>query len=69
MPVSTGETIKLHESGCQFHFISTSDEIKQLLNSFPPKISMHDTNKSEPLSLLVLDLKSLFDQVNNIRDI
>lgn len=63
MPVLSGEKIKLQEIGCQFHFISMPDEIKQLLKSFPPKISMYDINESaEPLSLSTLDVKPLFHQ-------
>ncbi|CAL1685521.1 unnamed protein product [Lasius platythorax] len=63
MPVLSGEKVKLQEIGCQFHFISAPDEIKQLLESFPPKISMYDTNKgAEPLSLSTLDVKPLFYQ-------
>lgn len=63
MPVLSGEKVKLQEIGCQFHFISAPDEIKQLLQSFPPKISMYDTNKgAEPLSLSTLDVKPLFYQ-------
>ncbi|XP_011345189.2 centrosomal protein of 120 kDa isoform X2 [Ooceraea biroi] len=62
MPVSS-ERAKLHDIGCQFHFISAPDEIKQLLQSFPPKISMHDTNENaKSLSLLMLDMKPLFYQ-------
>ncbi|XP_070162107.1 centrosomal protein of 120 kDa [Polyergus mexicanus] len=61
MPALSGEKVKLQEIGCQFHFISTPDEIKQLLKSFPPKISMYDTNGSaELLSLSTLDVKPLF---------
>ncbi|XP_029165522.1 centrosomal protein of 120 kDa-like isoform X2 [Nylanderia fulva] len=63
MPVLSGEKVKLQEIGCQFHFISTPNEIKQLLQSFPPKISMYDANEgAEPLSLSTLDLKPLFYQ-------
>ncbi|XP_019885597.2 centrosomal protein of 120 kDa isoform X2 [Camponotus floridanus] len=63
MPILPDEKIKLQEIGCQFHFISTPDEIKQLLKSFPPKIGMYDTNKSaEPLLLSTLDVKALFHQ-------
>jgi len=62
MPVSN-EKVKLHDIDCQFHFISAPDEIKQLLQSFPPKISIYDINlNAKPLSLLVLDIKPLFYQ-------
>ncbi|XP_032673592.1 centrosomal protein of 120 kDa-like isoform X2 [Odontomachus brunneus] len=63
MSVLSGEKTKLQNIGCQFHFISMPDEIKQLLESFPPKISMYDTNEgAKLLSLLKLDLKPLFNQ-------
>ncbi|XP_072746567.1 centrosomal protein of 120 kDa isoform X2 [Anoplolepis gracilipes] len=63
MPALAGEKVKLQEIGCQFHFISEPDEIKQLLKSFPPKISIYDTNEgAEPLSLSTLDVKPLFCQ-------
>lgn len=63
MPILPGGKIKLQEIGCQFHFISTPDEIKQLLKSFPPKIGIYDTNENaEPLSLSTLDVKALFHQ-------
>lgn len=61
--VLSGEKTKLENIGCQFYFISTPDEIKQLLESFPPKISMYDINESAKLlSLSMLDLKPLFHQ-------
>lgn len=62
MPVLSGEKVKLQGVICQFHFISTSDEIKQLLQSYPPKISIYDTNEGGELSLLMLDVKPLFHQ-------
>ncbi|XP_025994496.2 centrosomal protein of 120 kDa isoform X2 [Solenopsis invicta] len=63
MPALLNEKIKLQNIVCQFHFISAPDEIRQLLQSFPPKISMYDANKGDvPLSLLMLDIKLLFHQ-------
>lgn len=62
MPVLSDGKVKLQDIACQFHFISAPDEIKQLLQSFPPKISIYDTNKGDELSLLVLDVKPLFYQ-------
>lgn len=63
MPVLPNEEVKLQDIVCQFHFISVPDEIKQLLQSFPPKVSIYDTNENdEPLSLLMLDVKPLFHQ-------
>ncbi|XP_012054998.1 PREDICTED: centrosomal protein of 120 kDa-like [Atta cephalotes] len=62
MPVLLNEKVKLQDVVCQFHFISAPNEIKQLLESFPPKISICDINESDELSLLVLDVKPLFCQ-------
>lgn len=62
MPVLLNEKVKLQDIICQFHFISAPDEIKQLLQSFPPKISICDTNENDELSLLLLDVKPLFHQ-------
>ncbi|XP_011693780.1 PREDICTED: centrosomal protein of 120 kDa-like isoform X3 [Wasmannia auropunctata] len=62
MPVLSNEKIKLQDVVCQFHFISAPDEIEQLLQSFPPKISIYDTKEGDELSLLVLDVKPLFYQ-------
>ncbi|XP_018343414.1 PREDICTED: centrosomal protein of 120 kDa-like isoform X2 [Trachymyrmex septentrionalis] len=62
MPVLLNEKVKLQDIVCQFHFISAPNEIKQLLESFPPKISICDINESDELSLLVLDVKPLFYQ-------
>ncbi|XP_071554463.1 centrosomal protein of 120 kDa-like [Temnothorax nylanderi] len=62
MPDLSDKKVKLQDIVCQFHFISAPDEIKQLLQSFPPKISIYDTNEDDELSLLVLDVKPLFHQ-------
>lgn len=62
MPVLSNEKVKLQDIVCQFHFISMPDEIKQLLQSFPPKISIYDINENYELSLLMLDVKPLFHQ-------
>jgi len=62
MPVLLNEKVKLQDVVCQFHFISAPNEIKRLLESFPPKISICDINESDELSLLVLDVKPLFCQ-------
>jgi len=61
MPVLLNEKVKLQDVVCQFHFISAPNEIKRLLESFPPKISICDINESDELSL-VLDVKPLFYQ-------
>ncbi|XP_012528334.2 LOW QUALITY PROTEIN: centrosomal protein of 120 kDa [Monomorium pharaonis] len=59
----SNQKVELQDIVCQFHFISAPDEIKQLLQSFPPKISIYDANEGkEPLSLLLLDVKPLFYQ-------
>lgn len=62
MPVLPDEKVKLQDIVCQFHFISAPDEIKQLLQSFPPKISIYDTSEGDELSLLTFDVKPLFYQ-------
>lgn len=62
MPILPNEKVKLQDVVCQFYFISAPNEIKQLLQSFPPKISIYDKNESDELSLLVLDVKPLFCQ-------
>ncbi|KAL0117303.1 hypothetical protein PUN28_010273 [Cardiocondyla obscurior] len=62
MPVLLNKKVKLEDTVCQFHFISAPDEIKQLLQSFPPKISIYDINEDNELSQLVLDVKPLFYQ-------
>ncbi|KYM97554.1 hypothetical protein ALC62_11848 [Cyphomyrmex costatus] len=62
MPVLPNEKVKLQDVVCQFYFISTPNEIKQLLQSFPPKISICDTNRDDELSLLMLDVKPLLYQ-------
>lgn len=63
MSALSGEKIKLQDIECQFHFISASDEIKHLLETFPPKISMYDTNAYPKLiSSSVFDVKPLFYQ-------
>ncbi|XP_067209516.1 centrosomal protein of 120 kDa isoform X2 [Linepithema humile] len=63
MPLLSDEKIKLQDVGCQSYFISAPNEIKQLLQSFPPQISIYDVNEdAKPLSLLTLDIKPLFHQ-------
>lgn len=70
MSVVSGEKSKLENVRCQFHFISTPDEINQLLQSYPPKISIHNMNESDKLlSLLLLDIKPLFNQIKVTSDL
>ncbi|XP_033215252.1 centrosomal protein of 120 kDa [Belonocnema kinseyi] len=58
----SGEKLKLQNIGCKLHFISASEEIKKLLLSFPPKISICDAGKDEKpcLALMILDVQRLF---------
>ncbi|XP_071554490.1 uncharacterized protein [Temnothorax nylanderi] len=67
MPDLSDKRVKLQDIVCQFNFISAPDEIKQLLQSFPPKISIYDTNEGDELSLLVLDVKPLFHQEKEVK--
>lgn len=64
IPLALGEKIKLQDIGCKLHFISPMDEIKHLLLSFPPKISVYKVEGSTKtcISQSVVDLKQLFQQ-------
>ncbi|XP_006569065.1 centrosomal protein of 120 kDa isoform X2 [Apis mellifera] len=59
---SLGEKVKLQDIGCKFQFISAVDEIKQLLLSFPPKISIYkiEGNTKTCISQLKINAKELF---------
>ncbi|XP_043465045.1 centrosomal protein of 120 kDa-like isoform X2 [Leptopilina heterotoma] len=63
MPILPGERMKLNNVGYKLNFISAADEIKKLLLTFPPKISICDVNEeSKPcLAQTIVDLKCLFD--------
>lgn len=63
MPILFGEKMKLHNVGYKLNFISAADEIKKLLLSFPPKISICDVNENgKPcIAETILDLNRLFD--------
>lgn len=62
MSVFLGEKVKLEDIGCKLHFISTTNEIKQLLVSFPPKISICDVGGDIKtyIAQFSLDVKQLF---------
>ena len=64
LPLSVGEKIKLHDVGCKLHFISATDEIKHLLLSFPPKISIYKVEESTTTCIAQskVDVKKLFHQ-------
>ena len=63
MPILSGEKLKLQDIGCKLHFISASDEIKKLLLSFPPRISICDASREEKpcLAQTIFDVRRLFD--------
>ncbi|XP_043670067.1 centrosomal protein of 120 kDa isoform X2 [Vespula pensylvanica] len=62
MSVLLGEKVILRDIGCKLHFISTTDEIKQLLVSFPPKISIYGMGEDVKtcIAQFSLDIKQLF---------
>ena len=62
MPILSGEKLKLQDIGCKLHFISASEEIKNLLLSFPPKITICDVGKDEKpcMAQTILDVQRLF---------
>ncbi|KOC59380.1 Centrosomal protein of 120 kDa [Habropoda laboriosa] len=59
-----GEKIKLHDIGCKLQFISAMDEIKQLLLTFPPKISIYkvEGNAKTCISKSIINTKEFFLQ-------
>ncbi|XP_015109878.1 centrosomal protein of 120 kDa isoform X2 [Diachasma alloeum] len=61
MPVRMGETLRLQDIGCKFHFISSVEEIKHLLVAYPPRISIRDEEKIEKscLGQAILDVKRI----------
>lgn len=63
MPILPGKKLKLDNVSYKLNFISAAEEIKKLLLSFPPKISICDVNDTgKPcLAQTILDLKRLFD--------
>lgn len=64
MPILPGEQLKLQDIGCKLHFISAVEEIRQLLLSFPPKISICDGDRTEKscMGQSILDVGRLFEQ-------
>ncbi|XP_008554487.1 centrosomal protein of 120 kDa-like [Microplitis demolitor] len=59
----SGDQLRLQDIGCKVHFISASEEIRNLLLSFPPKVSVCDGDKAEKMFVgqSVLDVCRLFD--------
>ncbi|CAK9825973.1 Centrosomal protein of 120 kDa [Anthophora retusa] len=62
--LSLGEKIKLQDIGCKLQFISAMDEIKQLLLTYPPKISIYkvEGNAKTYISKSLISTKELFLQ-------
>ncbi|XP_031839724.1 rha isoform X1 [Nomia melanderi] len=67
IPLVLGEKTKLHDVGCKLHFISATDEIKHLLLSFPPKISIYKIQETSKtcISQCIVDVKQLFHQTKS----
>ncbi|XP_015190742.1 PREDICTED: centrosomal protein of 120 kDa isoform X2 [Polistes dominula] len=63
MSVLLGEKVKFEDIGCKLHFISATNEIKQLLFSCPLKISIRSLDDLKTyISQFSLDVKQLFHQ-------
>ncbi|XP_078047958.1 protein rha [Augochlora pura] len=64
VPLVLGEKIKLQDTRCKLHFISATDEIKHLLLTFPPKISIYKTDETSKTCMFqcAIDVKQLFHQ-------
>ncbi|XP_017766393.1 PREDICTED: LOW QUALITY PROTEIN: centrosomal protein of 120 kDa [Eufriesea mexicana] len=64
VPLSLGEKVKLQNVGCKLQFISAINEIRQLLLSFPLKISIYKVEGSTKtcISESKIDTKELFCQ-------
>ncbi|KAG7198473.1 hypothetical protein KM043_005854 [Ampulex compressa] len=62
--ISTDERTRLQNIDCKLYFISTADEIKHLVVSHPPKISIHDADEYDKpcISQCVPNMKQLFLQ-------
>ncbi|XP_076760519.1 rha isoform X2 [Xylocopa sonorina] len=62
--LSIGEKVKLQNVGCKLQFISTIDEIKQLLAAFPLKISIYKVEGTSKtcVSQSTINTKELFLQ-------
>ncbi|XP_043500526.1 centrosomal protein of 120 kDa-like isoform X2 [Polistes fuscatus] len=61
--VPLGEKVKFEDIGCKLHFISATNEIKQLLFSCPLKISIYNLGDLKTyISQFSLDVKQLFHQ-------
>nr|XP_033341936.1 centrosomal protein of 120 kDa-like isoform X2 [Megalopta genalis]XP_033341937.1 centrosomal protein of 120 kDa-like isoform X2 [Megalopta genalis]XP_033341938.1 centrosomal protein of 120 kDa-like isoform X2 [Megalopta genalis] len=59
-----GEKVKLQDTKCKLHFISATDEIKHLLLTFPPKISIYKIDETSKTCMFqcTIDVKQLFHQ-------
>ncbi|KAK2575418.1 hypothetical protein KPH14_008330 [Odynerus spinipes] len=64
VPVILGEKVKLQNISYKLYFTSTTDQIKHLLLSCPPNISIHDVGADTKsyISQCSLDVKQLFHQ-------
>ncbi|KAK9294090.1 hypothetical protein QLX08_011181 [Tetragonisca angustula] len=62
--LSLGEKVKLQNIGCKLQFISATDEIKQLLLTFPLKVSIYkiEGNTKTCISESKINTKELFYQ-------
>ncbi|XP_063980873.1 centrosomal protein of 120 kDa isoform X2 [Diachasmimorpha longicaudata] len=63
MPVRMGETLRLQDIGCKLHFISSVEDIKHLLVTYPPRISIRDEERIERscLGQAILDVNRIFN--------
>lgn len=61
---SLGETTRLQDIGCKLQFISAIEEIKQLLFTFPPRISIYKVDGSTKtcLSQNIINTRDIFVQ-------
>lgn len=64
VPTMSGGRLVLQNIGCKLHFISSAEEIKNLLTSFPPRISVCDDNANAKICIAQtsLDVQRLFNQ-------
>lgn len=60
VPLSANEKLKLQAIGCKLHFISAAKEIRNLLLSFPPRVSVRDLANRVSLGQTILDVDHLF---------
>ncbi|XP_043280435.1 centrosomal protein of 120 kDa-like [Venturia canescens] len=62
VPLVANEKLRLQEIGCKLHFISAAKEIRHLLLSFPPRISVRDLadETKMPSGQTILEVDRLF---------